>query len=89
MPKVMYSVQKGPDESHMWDNDWFDRLKDAVEHAKNLKPAPGGKARPYKIERFEWFKDPNGATPNVEHLRTKVLETNVKNRVTEEDIFDI
>jgi len=54
---VLYFVKSGPDESHMWDVVRFKRLKDARQFASELPLTPGGGARPFAIERYEYKQD--------------------------------
>lgn len=75
-PKIMWCVDHGPDESHLFDTDWFYRLRDARRFVGTLAPTPLGTDRPYKITRWEWRADP--MVPNREIAFTKVVETNIQ-----------
>lgn len=57
LPKVMWSLNTGPNDSHLFDCDWHWRLRDAEDHIRRLPPCPDGKPRPYRLERWEWKKD--------------------------------
>ena len=52
--KVRWLLQSGPNNSHLWDNDFYDRKKDAIAAAENLPLAPDGRARPYVIRRLKY-----------------------------------
>jgi len=46
-----YSVQSGPDNSHLWDVKHFDRLYKAKEYIQTL-PLTVGKERPYNLNKL-------------------------------------
>lgn len=52
--KTLWFVNHGPDASHMWESDYFDRLRDAREFAGNLPLTPTGAKRPFVIERVQY-----------------------------------
>lgn len=72
-PKIMWCVDHGPDESHLIDTDWFERLRDAKEFVSKLKPASGGVSRPYKITKYDWRKSNVYGTS----VSTTLVETNI------------
>lgn len=51
---IKWFVTHGPDPSHLWDSQVFDRLKDAKAYAAQLPPAPIGNSQSYKIERYDY-----------------------------------
>lgn len=51
-----YCLISGPDASHLQDNSWFSRLKDAQEAARLLPASPTGQKRPYIIEAHDYEK---------------------------------
>ena len=73
--KIMWCVDHGPDRSHLFDVDWFYRLRDARRFASTLIPTPFG-PRPYKITRWEWRPDP--MVPHREIASTDLVETNIE-----------
>lgn len=56
MSKVKWCVSSGPDESHLINVDWFNKLKEAKGFSENLPVTPCGHKRPFKIQRFEFSK---------------------------------
>lgn len=75
-PKIMWCVDHGPDESHLFDTDWFYRLRDARQFVSALAPAPIGAPRAYKITRWEWRADP--IVPHREIASTRLVGTNIQ-----------
>jgi len=53
--KTLYFVSSGPDKSHMWDVDIFEKLRDAKEFARQLPANPMGNDTPFKIERHQYL----------------------------------
>lgn len=75
LPKVMWCVDHGPDESHLLDADWFERLKDARQFVARLRPSNSGRPRPYKITRWDW-RDSNVYGT---YATTCLVDTNIPN----------
>jgi len=46
-----YSVESGPNNSHLFNVKHFDRLKDAKDYIQSLPLAPTGEDRPYRLNR--------------------------------------
>lgn len=76
LPKIMWCVDHGPDESHLVDTGWFYRLRDARQFVSALAPAPIGAPRAYKITRWEWRPDP--IVPHREIASTRLVGTNIQ-----------
>jgi len=54
--KTLWFVSSGPDNSHLWDCQVFQRLKDAKKYAKNLPLTPTGDNRPFKIKKIRYLE---------------------------------
>lgn len=52
--RVIYSVSSGPNKSHLWDIEHFEKLERALEHSDNLPLTPMGETRPFIIHRIEF-----------------------------------
>lgn len=53
---IKYRVTFGPDNSHLWDYNWFYKIKKARQFIVNMGDTPLGLKRPYNLKRWKYKK---------------------------------
>jgi len=76
---IRWCLQSGPNESHLWDYEWFDRKKDAQDAANKLPTGSSGEPRPYRIWRHEYKSLPGGWQKDI--TRHVVVDRVVRNAI--------